>query len=190
VDELTLVRGVLTKTADVVDAVPADAWDRPTPCADYDVQALLGHMVGWAEAFAAAASGSVPSGDPNGVAGGSDSAARFRAAAVSIVDGFATHGVDRTVQLGPGREIPASMLVTLVATEYLAHGCDLCRGAGVPVPYSGDEAEAALARAEQTLKPEFRGEGKSFGEIVPVDPGAPAIDRFLGFVGREPLSAA
>jgi uncharacterized protein (TIGR03086 family) len=191
VDDVTLVDGVLTKTASLVDAVPSEAWDRPTPCADYDVRALLGHMVGWAEAFAVAASGSVPSGsvpsgDPNAVAGGADSAARFRAAAAQIVDGFAVHGVDRTVQLGPGREIPASMLVTLTATEFLAHGCDLARGAGLAVPYSDDEAAVALARAEQTMKPEFRGEGKPFGEIVPVGPGAPAIDRFLGFVGRQP----
>lgn len=185
-DEVTLLRGILTKTADVVAAVPAAAWDRPTPCTEYDVRALLGHMVGWAEAFAAAAAGSVPASDPNAVAGGEDSAARFRAAASAIVDGFAAQGLDRTVQLGPGREIPASMLVTLVATEYLAHGCDLARGAGLPVPYSDDEAAAALARAEQTLKPEFRGEGKPFGEIVPVDPHAPALERFLGFVGRQP----
>jgi uncharacterized protein (TIGR03086 family) len=186
VDDETLLSGVLTKTADLVAAVPSGAWDRPTPCPDYDVQALLGHMVGWVETFAVAASGSVPSGDPNAVAGGADSAARFRAAVSGIVDGVAAHGMDRTVQLGPGREIPGAMLVTLTATEYLAHGCDLARGAGLAVPYSDDEAAAALARAELTLKPEFRGEGKPFGEIVPVPDDAPALDRFLGFVGRQP----
>ncbi|MBV9098518.1 MAG: TIGR03086 family protein [Frankiaceae bacterium] len=185
-DDVTLVRGVLTKTADVVSAVPPSAWGQSTPCSEYDVRGLLGHMVGWAEAFAAAASGSVPSADPGSVVGGEDSASRFRAAASAIIDGFTSLGVDRTVQLGPGREIPASMLVTLASTEYLAHGCDLARGAGLPLPYSDDEAAAALARAEQTLKPEFRGEGKSFAEIVPVSPDAPAIDRFLGFVGRQP----
>lgn len=185
-DDIALLRGVLTKTADVVDAVPADAWDRRTPCPDYDVRTLLGHIVGWAEAFATAAEGGVPDQDPSAVAGGADSASRFRAAADRMVTAWSDLGVDRTVSLGPGREIPGPMLVTMSATEYLAHGWDLATGAGLPVPYSDDEAAEALGRIQQTLKPEFRGEGKGFGDIVPVPDDAPAIDRFLGFVGRRP----
>ena len=185
-DDITLVRSVLTKTADLVDAVPEPAWDRPTPCPDYDVRTLLGHIVGWSEVFAAAAEGDVPDQDPNAAEGGPDTAARFRSAADRMVAAWSSLGVDRTVQLGPGREIPASMLVTMTAMEYLTHGWDLATGAGLPVPYSDDEAEETLQRSRETLKPEFRGEGKSFGEIVPVPDDAPAMDRFIGFVGRHP----
>lgn len=185
-DDVTLLRGVLMKTADVVDAVPADAWDRSTPCPEYDVRTLLGHIVGWSEVFATAAEGAVPDQDLSAVVGGPDSAARFRAAADRIVEAWSSGGVDRTVSLAPGREIPGSMLVTLTATEYLSHGWDLATGAGLPVAYTDDEAEAALQRVQQTLQPEFRGEGKAFGEIVPVPDDAPPLDRFLGFVGRQP----
>ena len=45
------------------------------------------------------------------------------------------------------------MLVTMTATEYLAHGWDLATGAGLPAPYSDDEAEETLRRVQQTLKP-------------------------------------
>jgi uncharacterized protein (TIGR03086 family) len=186
VDDITLLRSVLTKTADLVDAVPADAWDRRTPCPDYDVRTLLGHMVGWAEVFAAAAEGSVPDQDPSAAVAGADTAPRFRAAADRMVSAWSSQGVDRTVCLGPGRDIPGAMLVTMTATEYLSHGWDLATGAGLPVPYSDDEAEEALGRIQRTLRPEFRGEGKGFGEIVPVPDDAPALDRFLGFVGRQP----
>jgi len=185
-DDITLLRGVLTKTADLVDAAPESAWDRPTPCPDYDVRTLLGHIVGWAEVFATAAEGEVPDQDPNAAVAGPDTPSRFRAAADRMVAAWAAQGVDRTVSLGPGREIPGAMLVTMTATEYLSHGWDLATGAGLPVPYSSEEAEEALARIRQTLKPEFRGEGKGFGEIVPVPEDALALDRFLGFVGRQP----
>ena len=187
-DDIALLRGILTKTADLVDAVPQQAWGRPTPCPDYDVGKLLGHIVGWSEVFATAAAGDLPDQDPNAAVAGPDTAARFRAAADRMVTSWESLGADRTVTLGPGREIPASMLVTMTATEYLTHGWDLATGAGLPVPYSEDEAEETLRRAEQTLRPEFRGEGKAFGEIVPVPQDAAAIDRFVGFVGRQPVS--
>lgn len=185
-DDITLLRSVLTKTADLVEAVPADAWDRPTPCPDYDVRTLLGHIVGWAEVFATAAEGDVPDQDPNAAVASSDTASRFRSAADRMIAAWSSLGLDRTVQLGPGREIPASMLATMTATEYLTHGWDLATGAGLPVPYSDDEAEETLRRSQQTLKPVFRGEGKGFGEIVPVPDDARALDRFIAFVGRNP----
>ena len=187
-DDVTLLRGVLTKTADLVDAVPADALDRPTPCTEFDVRALLGHMVGWSEVFATAAAGEVPDQDPGAAVAGPDSAARFRAAADRMIDAWQSLGTDRTVQLGPGRELPAAMLVTMTATEYLTHGWDLATGAALPVPYSPDEAEETLRRTQQTLRPEFRGAGKAFAAVVPVPDDAPAIDRFIGFVGRRPSS--
>lgn len=185
-DDIRLLRGVLTKTADLVDAVPAGAWERPTPCPDFDVRALLGHIVGWAEVFATAAQGEVPDQDPDAAAAGPDTPARFRAAAGRMIVGWEAFGADRTVTLGPGRELPGSMLVTMTATEYLTHGWDLATGAGLPVPYSDDEAEETLRRAQQTLRPEYRGEGKAFGVAVAVPEDAPAIARFIGFVGRHP----
>jgi uncharacterized protein (TIGR03086 family) len=185
-DDVTLVRGVLTKTADLVDAVPESAWEQSTPCPEYDVRALLGHMVGWSEVFAAAAEGDVPDSDPNAYVADADAASRFRAAAERIVAAWEKFGIDRTVQLTAGSDVPGSMAVTMTATEYLSHGWDLATGAGLSVPYSDAEAEETLRRVQDTLRPEFRGEGKAFGEIVPVPDDAPAVDRFIAFVGRQP----
>jgi uncharacterized protein (TIGR03086 family) len=185
VDDMTLLRGVLTKTADLVDAVPEDAWDRRTPCPDYDVRALLGHIVGWSEMFAAAAHGEMFDGDPTSVVADADAGARFRKAAARIVSGWESLGTDRSVPFTGGHDVPGPMVVTMTATEYLSHGWDLATGAGLAVPYSDEEAEETLSRAEKTLLPEYRGEGKPFGEIVPVPEGASAVDRFIGFVGRQ-----
>ena len=185
-DDVTLLRGVLGKTADLVDAVPDDAWERRTPCPDYDVRALVGHIVGWSEVFAAAAQGEVYDGDPTAYTAGPDASGRFRKAAERIVDGWESLGTDRSVKLIGGGDIPAPMAVTMTATEYLAHGWDLATGAGLPVPFTAAEAQDTLGRIRQTLPAEYRGEGKAFGLIVEVPEDAPAIDRFVAFVGRRP----
>lgn len=184
-DDIVLVRAVMTKTADLVDAVPAEAWDRRTPCVDYDVRALLRHMVGWSEVFAAGASGAAEVPDPEQYVAGPDAAARFRAAATQIIDGWQTHGTDRSVTLSGG-EAPGAVVLTMTAMEYVTHGWDLAQGAGLPVPYTEEEAADTLQRAEATLPAEYRGEGKAFGEIVAVPADAPAVERLAGFMGRQP----
>ena len=82
--------------------------------------------------------------------------------------------------------MPGNMVFNMTVMEYLAHGWDLATATSQPVPYSEGEAEDALERAQATLPPEYQGEGQAFGAVVPVDDDAPAIDRFVGFMGRQP----
>ena len=188
-DDLELLERVLDKTGSVVDGVTADQLDDPTPCPDYDVRSLVNHITGWVQSFAAGANGRTYEGDPNTYVAGDDPAAEFRRAAQEAVDGWRTHGVDRQVGL-MGGEMPGQMVLNMTIMEYLTHGWDLATATRQPVPYTEDEALAALERAQATLPPQFRGEGQPFGDIVEVPESAPAIDRFVGFLGRDPASAA
>src|SRR5436305_1518026 len=54
-DDVRLLDEVLAKAATLIGNVKEDQWELPTPCPDYDVKALVGHMVGWAQVFASAA---------------------------------------------------------------------------------------------------------------------------------------
>ena len=113
----------------------------------------------------------------------------FRKAAAEAVAGWKAHGTDRNVGL-MGGEMPGQMVLNMTIMEYLTHGWDLATATRQPVPYTEEEALAALERARGTLPPQYRGEGQPFGDIVDVPETAPAIDRFVGFLGRDPGSAA
>lgn len=188
-DDIDLLERVLDKTRTVIEGVTPDQHDQPTPCRNYDVRDLLNHMTGWVQSFAAGANGSTFDGDPSAHVAGDDPATEFRSAATQVVEGWRAHGVDRDVGI-MGGDMPGQMVLNMTIMEYLTHGWDLAIATGQPIPYSAEEATQALERAQGTLPPQFRGEGQPFGDIVDVPDTAPAIDRFVGFLGRDPVSAA
>jgi uncharacterized protein (TIGR03086 family) len=184
-DEIELLSGIVGKTGNVIAGVGPAQLDDPTPCPEMTVGGLVDHLVGWIRSFAAAANGRTYEGDPTAV-DTDDPVGDFRASADSLVAGWREHGFDREVSITGGPGMPADMVFNITVMEYLTHGWDLAVATGQPVPYTDDEAEEVLGRARRTLPPEFRGEGKSFGEIVPVPDDAPAIERLVGFLGRRP----
>ena len=188
-DDLELLERVLDKTGAIVEGVTPDQYDGATPCPDYDVKALVNHITGWVQSFAAGANGGTYEGDPSAYVAGDDPGAEFRAAAAKVVEGWRAHGVDRQVGL-MGGEMPGQMVLNMTIMEYLTHGWDLASATRQQIPYKEDEAEQALALAQGTLPPQYRGEGQAFGNIVEVPDTAPAIDRFIGFLGRDPATPA
>jgi uncharacterized protein (TIGR03086 family) len=185
-DDIELLSGVLTKTGDLIDGVRPDQRSLPTPCTEYDVEALLDHIVGWVQVFEAGSEGRTYEGDPTAFHVGDDPAAQFRSSATNLVASWREHGVDREVAISSGAEMPGAMVFNMTVMEYLAHGWDLATATGQPVPYTEDEAAEVLARARVTLPPEYQGAGQAFGAVVEVDDDAPAVDRFVGFLGRHP----
>jgi uncharacterized protein (TIGR03086 family) len=185
-DDIDLLRGVLDKTGDVVAGVTPDQLDQPTPCPEYDVAQLRDHIVGWLQGFAAGAQGGTYDGDPLSYHCGDDPEAEFRTAAAGVVDGWSQHGLDRQVSLTAGGQMPGQMVFNMTLMEYLTHGWDLATATHQPVPYSEAEAADVLERARNTLPAEFQGDGMPFGAIVPVPDDAPAVDRLMGFMGRQP----
>jgi uncharacterized protein (TIGR03086 family) len=184
-DEIELLTGLMAGTGDLIEGVADDQWALPTPCSEFDVGALVDHILGWVQAFAAGANGIRFEGDPTAHHRGVDPAGEFRAAADSLVAGWAEHGLDRQVRFTSG-EMPGEMAFNMTVMEYFGHGWDLATATGQPVPYSEEQAAAALARAEATLPPQYRGEGMPFGDQVEVPDSAPAADRLAAFLGRTP----
>ena len=185
-DDIALMDGVLGKTADLVDGVDASQWGEPTPCSEFTVKDLVSHMVGWSSSFVAAAEGEKPAGDPTTYQVSDKSATEFRSAAERMVAGWSANGTDREVSLIGAGPMPGQMVFDMTLMEYLAHGWDLAKATGQPMPYTDEEAQAVHDLAEKHLTDQWRGDGKPFGTIVDVPIEAPALERFAGFMGRMP----
>jgi len=183
--EIELLTGILDKTGDVIAGVGADQGDLPTPCEDYDVTALVNHIVGWVQVFDAGSNGRAFAGDATAYRCGADPEAEFRVAAAGVVVGWQEHGLDRQVRIISG-EMPGKMVFNMTLMEYLTHGWDLAVATAQAPPYTEDEATETLARAEGTLPTEYRGDDMPFGPPIPIGSEAPPLDRFIAFMGREP----
>ena len=187
--QIDLLAGVLDRTAQLLAAAADHRPDTPTPCPGMDLGALADHVVAWSEVFAVGAADEPYEGDPTSVhVPLGEAATRFAATSGRIVDAWRTHGLDREVRSFSGGTFPGRMSFGMTLMEYLAHGSDIAVATGQQPGFDPDAAEVALAAAEQFLLPEYRGPD-SFGDVVPVPADAPALDRFLGFVGRHPVTA-
>lgn len=183
-DRLDLVPAA-RRMATSVEAVPDDALGRTTPCEAYTVGDLLDHIGGFAPAFAAAAAKTPLEGGPAGDAAnlGPDWRSRIprdlEALATAWREPDAWTGMTRV----GGVDLPGEIAGRVALDELVIHAWDLARGAGLPVPDPGPDAEPVFATVQ-----EFRASGIEgpFGPPVPVAEDAPLFDRVLGLSGRDP----
>jgi uncharacterized protein (TIGR03086 family) len=173
--DIGLLAASLAEAEAAVRAVRPEQRHLPTPCPDYDVGALVDHLVGWARSFAGRLTGDDREPDPASYRAGDDPGAEIHEAGSAIVAAFRAGSP-------AGAALPIGMLVG----EYVVHGWELSRAIGREPVVDPAAAELALGTLSGMLKPEYRGEGKAFGLEVPVDGSAPAVDRLVGFSGRDP----
>jgi uncharacterized protein (TIGR03086 family) len=165
--------GVLTGVEGVLGSITPAQAALPTPCSGVDVAHLVDHMLGWSHSYAARVSGAPPLEHPNDYRAGADPRAEFHECAQQILSAFRDSA--------PGsRGLP----VGIVLMDLLAHGWDLAVATGQRVELPESAAERALAAGRQMLTPESRGD--SFGPEIEVPDDAPAIDRLVAFLGRDP----
>ncbi len=186
------VETTLTELRDLLARIEPGAGARPTPCPDMDVAELRRHVLSWLPVFATAlsdADGTAPRPDVDAYVAPGDAATAAAEAGVSAatISAALAGGVrDRPVRLTGDQPLPGSMVLGMVAGETIAHGWDLARATGLPWDPPAAACEAALATMGAMLAPEYRGEGKSFGNEVPIPAEASALDRLIAFTGLDP----
>jgi uncharacterized protein (TIGR03086 family) len=181
-----MVRAVETSTG-VVQGIGPEMLDRPTPCPDYEVGALLGHLSAWMTERARAAAVKRPiTGDPEEnfapEPGWADRyAEQVRATAAAWSEPAAWEGA---ASLSGAAEMPAETIGGLLFAEFLLHGWDLAVATGQKYPLDDDLA-VALFDQVSSMAAMARRYG-AFGPEVPVPASAPPADRALGLAGRDP----
>lgn len=175
----------------IVAGVRDDQLSAPTPCSEWDVKALLGHLLGGALMFEAAArEGSVPQsvmGEiTSGELVGSDFRERMATAADAMVAAFAAPGaIDRDIEL-PFGTMPGGRVMAIATMDTAIHAADLAHATGQPF----DDAELAeatleIGRAADAAPGSFLRMPGVLGPEHPCADDAPADARLLAFAGRK-----
>ncbi|MFJ6654773.1 TIGR03086 family metal-binding protein [Streptomyces sp. NPDC091377] len=172
----------------VVRAVPDAALGARTPCAEYDVKALVNHVFQVVIEFrklAAKEAADFSGGIPDLVGSDPGWRERFAAETELLVAAWAAPGAEEGTT-GAWR-MPAALVGAMALLDLTVHGWDLARATGQE--YRVDEGSAAvverLTGAVAELGPTARSQGV-FGEPVPVAEGASGFERLLALTGREP----
>jgi uncharacterized protein (TIGR03086 family) len=162
----------LDQAGDALAEVRADDLDRPTPCPDWTVRQLAGHLSAAPGNFLAMGRGedvdwsAVPDRGPH------DWTDTFRSTADDLIHHWHEQGDEQ------------APMADMQSAEIAVHTWDLLRGIGRSLPLDPEVAERALAFLERNLTDDNR--RPVFGPPVEVDADAPPYDRLAAFAGRDP----
>jgi uncharacterized protein (TIGR03086 family) len=174
----------LQGTLTVLTKIQPGQLDAPTPCASWDVRALINHVTGSARWWAGTISGAADPAAADYAAG--DYAAAYQESIQIALAAFGADGVlDRTVRL-PFGELPGAVVLGMAATEQFTHGWDLARATGQPTDLDPDLAAELLGQARLAITDAYRGpDGEAlFGPVRPAPAGASPADQLAAFLGR------
>ncbi|MGH9245989.1 MAG: TIGR03086 family metal-binding protein [Acidimicrobiales bacterium] len=180
-DVLELHQRALAEARRVIDGVTLDDFPTPTPCADWDVRALLNHIVSGNWLFAAIATGKEPP-DASGDYIGNDPVGAFARSASVVHGAFTAPPFAAATFPPPAGESPAPALVH--TAELATHAWDLVRATGQPVTLDEELCDAALEIVRRGMEGRTREAGGPFEPEQPVAGDAPAGDRLAAFLGR------
>jgi uncharacterized protein (TIGR03086 family) len=172
---------------DAVAAVSPDQLDGPTPCAEFDVRALLGHLVAVFRRVTSIAAGIPAIGHAPLVTGVPDDgwADAARAAVRDMECAWADPAVLGLEMQLPFGTVPGAAALAMYTGEVSTHTWDLAVATGQSPAWDDEVLAGAVAAVHRKL-PAERGPGIPFGAPVPVPDDAPLIDRLVAWQGRNP----
>src|SRR3954467_4071432 len=162
--------GAVALAVDTAAAVRPDQLDRPTPCPEYDVRALLGHLLSVLRRVAAVGRGAPPFSVPQVTTDVPDDGwgAAARAAADDVLAVWADDTLlDRELTLPYGTHRGGVALATYTG-ELSTHTWDLAAATGQSPAWDDDALAVALAGSRHVLPAEGRGGRLPFAAVVPV----------------------
>jgi len=168
---------------EVLRGISDEQRDGPTPCPDFTVVRLAGHLIGVTKLYTGIAGGEAA--DPAGPdLAGQRLDATFAEAAALARAAWKPSMMGATFQT-PFGEMKGAAIATFIVVEVLGHAWDLAAATGQATRPSDDLAETALRLAHLMGDPTLR-RPKMMGPEVVVPSGAPIFDQFVAYIGRDP----
>ncbi len=167
-------------------SVRPDQWRNPTPCTEWDVRALVNHLVVeqlWAPLLLDGATIDDVGDRFDGDQLGDDPVAAWASAAAAAREAFAAPGaLRRHVELSYGRR-PADGYCQEMTLDLTVHAWDLARGIGTEERLDEELTREVLAFIEPQVE-QLAGTGM-FAPPVAVGEDADAQTRLLALLGRR-----
>jgi uncharacterized protein (TIGR03086 family) len=170
-EPVVVLSRALDQAGDVLAAVHEDQLARPTPCDDWNVAQLIGHLVDAPVRFLQMARGEEPnwSAGPRPVTG--NWVTEFRSNADDLIHHW--HQAGSAADAGQ---------IDWQIAEIAVHTWDVARATGQSSALVSEVAERGLAFMSAMLTAENRGE--AFAPAVRLPDDAPVYDRLAAFAGR------
>ncbi len=183
---LDMLDAAIASTRSVLAQVRADQYGQPTPCASWDVQGLVDHLISEApKYFLSVCEGRPPESGADPVSA-SEALALYDERYARVVGAFRAPGLlenDLTMEFGP---IPAAAFLGIATNDVFVHGWDLAKATGQPAPLDAGVAEYLVGFTAVAIQDAFRGpEGALFGPRQVAPEVAPPADVLAAFLGRS-----
>ena len=187
----------------IINAVTADQYGLPTPCPDYDVQGLFGHLL-----FALDRVGSLPTGhaadsDETTIAS-TDWSADWLSTTEATLQAWADDALLAKVVVLPWATMTGAEALGTYTSEITNHTWDLAHATGQTVQWDDDVCRLSLASMQRELPmadrtPMWAGFlahapadfvfAAPFANAVTVPDDASLIDQLLAWCGRKPRAS-
>lgn len=184
----------LDATGAIIAGVKDDQWSNSTPCPEWNVRALVNHLVFGNNLFADLLSGQ-PLPPPERLREtrdvdrlGDRPLDAYHAAGSSLLAAFSQPGALDRIFTAPVGPAPGIVLLQIRVTEVLVHGWDLARATAQPARLPAGAARAALDFARSAQAPEVPRNGHPFGPPQEISADAPDIDQLAAYLGRPVLA--
>ena len=178
--------------AAVARAITDDQLANKTPCTEYDVRALVNHLLFWGPSLAGAGRKESVSQPAAAEADADLAAGGWRGRLLALLDDITSSWARPSAwagetSMGTPQTLPAAVMGAMIVGELAMHGWDLAVATGqrleLPAGLLAYLHDTMIAGVEQGR------EMGMYGPEVAVPADAPSLDRILALTGRDPAWA-
>jgi uncharacterized protein (TIGR03086 family) len=182
VNEITERYDRITRAfTDRVRAVPADAWDNPSPCEGWTARDIVGHLTEWIPGYFGGHGIEFP--DHPSVQ--EDPVAAWESVQSTVAQLLADPGrAGQTVETPFSSQSLAETVDMIVTGDVFTHTWDLARATGQDETLDADQVQRMLGSITAMPDEMLRADGM-FGPRVPVSDDADDQTKLLAFLGRQ-----
>jgi uncharacterized protein (TIGR03086 family) len=187
-DPRVLIGRALDQAEKVIAVAGEESMDRATPCSEFDVRTLSGHMIGVVRRVVHTGQGGKATDISSVIRGlpADDLVPLFRTARAELDQTWADDGLlEKTLSL-PFGEFTGRVALLAYSQELTMHSWDLATALDRLDLLDESLGEAVLSIAREFVPPEPRGGHVPFGPVIEVPADAGAYMQLAGYLGRQP----